>query len=130
ETVGATLIGLVQPWNPDARADRIAGGACAQAIDGADDLVPGNNAGFLRRQLALNYVKVGPADTAGVNSNQNFLFAGLGHGKRAQLEPVAFDRTGALKHAGFHDRRITRLSLSVRLDSRVVRDAIDRFLEH
>src|SRR5262249_36720680 len=102
DTVGATSIGLVQPWNPDARAYPIARGTWAQAIDGADDLMSGNNAVFPRRQLALNHVKVGPADTAGVNSNQNFLFPGLRNWKLAQLERKALDWTGVPEHTRLH----------------------------
>jgi hypothetical protein len=62
----------------------------------------GNDSRLLRRQLAFHYMKVGPADAAGADSNQNFTFPGLGNGNFAQLERGALDRTRVLEHAGSH----------------------------
>ena len=65
----AHTAGAVQPRDTDAFARR---------LDDPDDLVPGDHRRATYRQLPLDYVQVGPADTAGADVDQQVSVRGFG----------------------------------------------------
>jgi hypothetical protein len=100
--VFAGLIRLVQPGNPDARADGEPPRALAGRFDDADDLVTWNHRGFARREFPFDHVQIGAADAARLHADEHFSFAGPRYGHIGEFERISLDRRGRTQKAGFH----------------------------
>lgn len=86
----ADAAGVSEPGNPYAVADPVRPDVAADEVDAADDFVAGNDGIFDAGKLAVDDMKVGPANPAGAHRNANFCVAG--------------DRIGALLHVQSHPR--------------------------
>src|SRR5262249_56157263 len=65
--MGTEAVGRAEPRHADALADRQARYAGTRRRNASDDLVAGNERQLRMRQLAVDHVKIGAADTAGVD---------------------------------------------------------------
>ena len=111
--IRALAAGLAQPRDADARASggktRASGAA---SLDRADYLVAGDDSRMARREVALSYVKVGAANAAGLDTDENLARPGFGVGKLDRAQWIGFDRGGRVYGHRFHrtiaasDRRI------------------------
>src|SRR5262249_12100326 len=100
--VKTSSVCTVQPRHPNACANFVLGRIRAKTLNQADDLVSGDDVGFLGRQLALYHMEIRPADPAGVYAQQNFAFARLRDRDLSQFERLRFDQSGLAQDAGFH----------------------------
>jgi hypothetical protein len=64
--------------------------------------MPRNDAVFPRRQLALDHMKIGPADTASIDLHPDLPRAGFGNRHVTQVERILLDRSGMFDYEGFH----------------------------
>src|SRR5205814_4099380 len=68
----------------------------------ADYLVPRNDGRFLRRQLTLDHVQVGPANPTCVDADQDLVCSGLGVSDFDKIERAGLDGRDGFQHTGFH----------------------------
>ena len=61
-----------EPWNPDARTWHEGGHLTTDGLYSANDLMTRNNGNGGIRELAIDHVEVGPADTARQHLHQDF----------------------------------------------------------
>src|SRR5205807_224125 len=104
QAVAADAAGVPQPGDTDAGAHREAGGARAQGLDVAHDLVPGDDGGTLGEQVALGQVQVGAAHPAGGHTDPDLARSRLGNLPLAQLERTAVDGSRTLDRPRLHAR--------------------------
>ena len=72
----AGAVGAMQPGDADARAEGKPGCAGSQLLNDSNDLVTRNYRRFLRNQFPFNDMKIGAADTATRDANQDFAISG------------------------------------------------------
>src|SRR5438552_17131335 len=68
--INALAIGPAEPWNANPIASCKSIYAFANLLDAADNLVTKNERKFRIGQLAINDMKIGPANRAGINANE------------------------------------------------------------
>jgi hypothetical protein len=97
-------VGMMQPGNPDARAERKPACTLAEFLDHANDLVSRDYRRFPRRELPFNDVQVGPAYAAVRDADQYLPVPWLWRGNVRKHQGVGRNRSGRLEDAGFHGR--------------------------
>ena len=100
ETVAANTARVAQPGHSHPVADGKALHARAQLGHGADNFVPGDERQFGLRELAVNDVQIGTADTAGVDAEQQLTASG----RRRRNLGLLKQRLRRLQHHGPHGR--------------------------
>jgi hypothetical protein len=75
-TKPTSAVGVAQPGDPHALADLQSTTARSQLIDNPHDLMAGNNRHLHRLKIALDDVKIGPADSAAADAHANLVIAG------------------------------------------------------
>src|SRR4029077_12953292 len=100
----ADAVGVMQPGNPDARANGKPACSHSQFFNDADDLVSRDYRRFLRDEFPFNDVQVGPADAAVRDADQYFPIRGLWSGNIRKHQRVGLYRGGRFEDAGFHRR--------------------------
>ncbi len=103
QAVGASFAGPSQPRHPDPVALAHALHVFTHGSHGGDDLVSGDQGEPRRRKLAVEDVKVGPADAARMHGEEHFALAGVRHRNAVQLKRRAgmhqpHGRHGAIRH--------------------------------
>ncbi len=94
--IGTSAVDAAHPGNADAAAERkFWPGA---VFDGADDLMAGYERLLARRQFAIDDVKIGAADSAGADAEQNFAAGDLRLGQVFDLKMMF----GCSEDGGFH----------------------------
>src|SRR5207249_12193979 len=68
--ISALTIGPAKPWNADAIANRKSIHALIDLFEPADNLMTENQWKFWIGQFAIDNVKIGPANRAGINANE------------------------------------------------------------
>ncbi len=89
---------VAQPRDPDALADRAPRAAGAEPVHDPDRLVARDQGEPPRREVALDDVKVGPADRAGANAHPDLARRGLGVGHFGPPEGGVRDRRVGIQH--------------------------------
>ena len=84
--INAIAIGPAEPWNANPIASCKSIYAFADLLDAADNLVTKNERKFRIGQLAINDMKIGAANGAGVNPNEQLSMARFGFGQVAERE--------------------------------------------
>ena len=107
--VFADAAGTVQPRNSDAVADAQKAGLAADRFDNPHDLMARDHGRFTRRQLALDDVQVGAADTAGGDADEHLIALGRGAREFLKYKRPALDRRGRRQQASQHEHSILRL---------------------
>ena len=97
-------VGVMQPGNPHACAERKPACTGTEFLDHANDLVPRDYGRFPRREFPFNDVQVGPAYAAIRNTDQYLPIRWLWSGNVRKHEGVGGYRSGRLEDAGFHGR--------------------------
>ena len=98
----AASVGTPQPGHPDPITDREPRDPFAAALDHPDHLVSRRDLGPFRREVALGQMKVGTADPATDDPDQQLVRAGLGNRPRDPSQRSGVDRAGLVHHPGIH----------------------------
>src|SRR5262249_20240039 len=91
---------LMQPRDAHAVADPGLRHASPDLFDTPYDLMAWNDRQYLPRQLAFNDVKIGAADAADADFDQDLIRARLWSKRFGQLERVLFDRRDGVEQTG------------------------------
>jgi hypothetical protein len=75
--IRASTVGMAEPGNADAHAERKSGDARTHGVNSADDLVAGDDRQFRVRQFSVDHMKIGAADAAGRDLDADFAGARL-----------------------------------------------------
>jgi hypothetical protein len=86
----------MKPGDTDALTDRTIIHGRTKCFDRTYDLMPRNDRRTSYIEIALDHMKVGPADTASVNSDQNFVRARLGNRHIIEAQGVCFNGRGGV----------------------------------
>jgi hypothetical protein len=78
-TIGASAVGIAEPWYPDARPLRQAFDAVAQDLDAPDDLMPEHERKLGLGKLSIEDMQVGATHPAGRDLDQNLVRTWSGH---------------------------------------------------
>jgi hypothetical protein len=116
EAVGAGAVGRVEPRDADAVAgfDRADGGT--DGVDGADDLVTGDERKLGEREIAFHCVEVGVAESAGADADSDFVGSWGRVGEIIEVEWRLFGGRGLLEEHCAHED-ILRAGVRVRFSS-------------
>lgn len=98
--VGTLAVGAADPTDAYTGSERDF--APGNFDDFADDLMPGNHARMLRRQLPLNDVQIGAADATGADMQEQVAGFQFGLGHLGNLQRTLCDGSGLSKNSGFH----------------------------
>jgi len=99
EAPPAAAAGESEPRHSDSISDAECAHSAAELLDDADDLVTWDHRNLRIAQLAVDQVKVGPADTAPLHAQENLRFARLRDRKIHLLERLVRRRHHHRPHA-------------------------------
>jgi hypothetical protein len=102
----AGLVGAVEPGYSNARADREPVAPLTELFNHSDHLMARYDGRLLWRQIALDHVEIGAADTAHLDAHEHVTLAGPGVRRPGEFERIPLNRRGGMQQASLHRRTI------------------------
>src|SRR3984893_3436026 len=98
----ASPVGPIQPRDAHAAAHRKSRRSFSRFFDNTNNLMPRYDRRFSGWELAFHDVQIGPANSAIMHANEDFILRRFAQRYFRVLQGIRFDRRGTFKNTSFH----------------------------